>query len=82
MKKIILILGIISLLLVSGCQLAPPVISKPQLDYNQCGQHGYVSNHDVNGLINISNRLIIINNICTQNSNLTPIPNIEYLPEN
>lgn len=78
MKKFLIILTIISLVLITACSGKPPIIK--QQEYN-CSANGYVSFKDVNELINISNRLITINNICTQNSNLTPIPYIAYLQE-
>jgi hypothetical protein len=77
MRKIIIILTILSLVLLTSCT---PTIIKQQ-NFN-CSANGYVSYHDVNELINISNRLITVNNICTQNLNLTPIPYISYLEEN
>jgi len=82
MKKLLFLIGIISLLLIAGCRVTPPVIQKQQFDYTECGQNGYVANKDVNDLINISNRLVKIANLCTQNSNLTPLPEFNYLPEN
>jgi|WetSurMetagenome_2_1015567.scaffolds.fasta_scaffold488444_1 hypothetical protein len=81
MRKIIIILTILSLVLLTACT---PAIIKQQ-NFN-CSANGYISYHEVNQLINISNRLITINNICMQSSmqssNLTPIPYIAYLPEN
>jgi len=78
MKKFLIILVIFLLIAITACSRSPPIIKQEQ--YN-CSANGYVSYHDVNELINISNRLIVINNLCTQNSNLTPIPYIAYLQE-
>jgi hypothetical protein len=79
MKKYIIILIIVAMILSTSCNMTPPIIE--QKPYN-CSEHRYISYETANQLINITNRLITINNICISGTNLTKLSYIGYFSEN
>ena len=76
MKLLIIILIILSIFLLS-CS------SNNSYNYNKyCIENRYMSFHDVNLLVNVTNHLIKIVNKCVEGENLTPLTDIRYMPEN
>lgn len=78
-KKYIILTLLLLLILLTSCNTTPPIIE--QKPYN-CSEHGYISYETANQLINITNKLIELNNICISGTNLTKLQYIGYFSEN
>jgi hypothetical protein len=78
MKKSIIIIGLLISfsLFLFGCQKQEPVVQ--QLN---CTQMGYIPVSDANSLVNITNKLVDLSNICFANLNLTPLKHVNYWSE-
>lgn len=76
MKKIILLLVF---LLFTSCtyfnkENAQPVIKQEC----NCSNMGYVPIEDANKLIDLTNKLVDVANVCFSDKNLTPLPKLAY----
>jgi hypothetical protein len=78
MKKLFLLLVAVSIVL-AACTPAPniPVKTVDQ----ECKEAGYVPGQDVNKLINLTNKLADIVNLCAKANNITEqVPYVTYIP--
>jgi hypothetical protein len=77
---VIVTLGIIcSIFLLSSCTQIKNM--DKNITDNYCKNHGYIQTSEVNYLINATNRLIDITNICMKEQNVTPLNHIIYYKE-
>ena len=63
--------------LVVACTPQKPMIRVEDIN---CTAMGYVPVRDVNTIINVTNKLVDISNMCTANSNVTPLPYLRSYP--
>lgn len=75
MKKLIILM---ILLLLTGCsyfQKAPvqQIVVQPN-----CTDMGFIPVEDANKLVDLTNRLVDISNVCFLQQNLTPLPKLAY----
>lgn len=74
--KWFIVLGIIILMLLTACTQQQ---KQPDFNSSQCSAYGYVYYTEVNKLINLTNSLIVVDNICFQAVNKTPVPQLGYI---